>query len=627
MSRRVSDVVRHRLTSTWAAGALALLGALALPGCLDPLTCVDLGCPYLQRCDAETGECVDRVTDCNVDSSICGPDEYCSAALGRCLSLQQRCGRDQAQCPRGQECDAERGVCTPIGLCNTDGDCDPGEQCSRAGECESIPCETSLDCGLLGFICELDVCVPGCALPEAPCPEGKFCRTMGEVTGECISGCSRDKDCDFGYFCDLSLEQPTCVREASCDEDDDCRDDELCRLGACEQSPCAEDDDCASGQTCARAQCVGGGCTEDKFSPNHAVDEAAALPQGVDIANLSLCAGRADWYALELDGGEVLEVELRHDAGVDLELYLLDPSLELLRADERRQTVSTLSYQARADEGVYLLVDTAALTSTSYGLSVTRTQANACQDDNFEDNDTLHGALALTLDPNTPVSLPLALCYEDEDWFTIRDLAADAGLSATGQPTDGVIPEVTLYTPDGEVLDIPAAVGLTMLRAGAEGDYHVRVRSPRRQPAELTLALTELPPYACEGAGAQATLEDAAAIAPDALISQRLCPSQETWEIDWFALEAPDAPAVIRVKAQVDGAPALRVALVAETDDPEQPTRIVRVAETGEDGVVELGALVAPAQELSVRVSSEAPLGRLLEPPRYQIVYQYEEIQ
>lgn len=609
------------------ASALLVASGLAwLSGCPEPLGCDELGCPYGQVCDEQTGACRAPVSDCTLDPTICGPDQTCNEALGRCFSRQQLCGRDQAQCPRGQECEAELGVCKPIGLCETDGDCAVVERCV-AGGCEAIPCTSSLDCGQRGFICERGACVPGCALPEAPCPEGRFCRAGGAPTGECVEGCNQDQDCDFGYACDLSLEQPTCVEEPPCDVDEECRADEVCRQGSCQQSPCAEDADCPQGQTCALAQCVGGECTEDMFSPNHTVEQAASLPEQVEITNLNRCAGRPDWFELELVDGEVIEIEVRQGGEQDLEVYLFDDSLRLLAVDERAQSTSQVRYQARRDQTVYLRVDTAALRSTSYALSVSRAQLEACAEDDFEQNDGPASARPLELIQGTPLTLPLRLCGADEDWFEVEMEDERGGLRLRAQSPQPV--QVTMYAPGGEVFEVDGQ--LELLRVGQAGDYLVRARSARRQDTSMSLTWTELSPYACPGAGLHDAPERAEVLEPELEAARALCPTDaQAWEVDWYALAPPEQLSILRVRARPLGQiPGLRLALIERTEPEEgsmEPgTQLIRVAEAeGADEVLELSALVSAERQLYVRVSSEQAPGRLREQPLYEIYYDYE---
>lgn len=631
MSRKGADIVRGWLTALVIFGGV--LAALLLSGCPTPSTCVENGCPARLRCDPDLLVCVTIETDCREDPSLCSESEFCSSVSGRCFSQQQRCGREQAQCPRGQQCDAAEGVCKPIGLCNADLDCSDLEQCSTNGVCEPIACDSSADCGESGVVCVDGSCQAGCDPPSAPCPEGRFCRqNVAGAPGECIAGCSDNQDCNFGFICDLALAQPQCIAEGSCAVDAECREDEICRQGACVQSPCTSDEGCPAGLSCARTQCVGGDCTEDNFSPNHDSASASVLEDvTLDIANLSRCAGRPDWYAFDLSDGELLEVEVRSTATDELVISLHEPSLDVLRINERASNLLALDYQARSDERVLLRVDSSMLENATYSLAVSRSLVGACEEDSFEQNDSAFGAFVTNLQENTPVSIESRLCNDDEDWFELSGFDVTSGLRVSAEPEDGFEPRVELYLPDGKLVEI-GSEPVEFLRIGSDEPHLLRAYDPSRRSGEVGLTLTALPMAACESSGMFGTVEEALDIVVGFPTAHTLCPGEDVWEIDWYALSPPAGEATIDIRIVAagefpDATPALRAALwavppeVAEGEKPEP--ELIRIARAEAGGELVLSARVQPDVPLAVRVSSDDEIRRLTALPQYQIRYQY----
>ena len=605
--------------------ALLALAMTLLSGCPEPSTCVENGCPARQRCDLDLLACVTLTTDCTLDPALCAADQFCSPVSGRCFSRQQRCGREQAQCPRGQQCDAAEGVCKPIGLCNSNLDCDTIEQCSTSGVCEPLSCSASVDCAMAGLVCVEGTCLAGCRLPDAPCAQGRFCRqSAGEPFGECIAGCDRDQDCNFGARCELTMEPAQCVEEPPCDADTDCRSDEVCRQRRCSQSPCSSDEECPEGLSCARTLCVGGDCAEDNFSPNHTASSAATLEVVSDITNLSQCAGRPDWFALDLQDGEVMTIALEGMFASELSLELFDPSLQRLRVDERaRGGRARIVYQARADERVLLRISSTLLESSTYGLSIERSTISACVEDSFEQNDGPLTAFPTPLSQNTPVSISLQLCNDDEDWFELTGFEPSSGLRIVAEAAN-TSPELTLFAPDGQTFPISPGTPLGIARLGTAEAHLLRARDPRRTSGGLSLTLTSLSPARCEEAGEHMRPEDALAVQANQSSTHEFCVVDEAWEVDWFAILPPDRDATLDVEIRSEDLPAVRVALLEGQGALAPEVVRIKDAAAGAQSLT-LSARVAAKGALFVRISSEQVPGRLLHVPAYTVVYRYRD--
>lgn len=168
---------------------------------------------------------------------------------------------------RTLEQDDVDGVCSMYGGgtcgCESDSDCNTGEQCNGSGECEEIPCSSDADCA-----------------------NGKECNTS---TGECETPtCSSDADCTRdGYECDTSSGRCVlgCRVCKQCNSDADCgspsdlwgcvesSDDRNFCLRLCPENGCPGDSTCQDvevttqdGGTRTLPICLNPGACTDKDS-------------------------------------------------------------------------------------------------------------------------------------------------------------------------------------------------------------------------------------------------------------------------------------------------------------------------------------------------------------------------
>jgi hypothetical protein len=189
-------------------------------------------------------------------------------------------------------------------------------------------------------------------------------------------------------------------------------------------------------------------------------------------ARLRSCAGRPDWFALDLAARERLEVELEHESGVDLDLYLYRASdLQLLAVDQRRELQTSVRYLGDRSQRVLLEVRPVRFEDARYDLSVSL-EADACREDSYEENDSLDEAATLPLEVDQTTALPLRICGADEDWFRLPALADSGGLriEAVDAP-DGLRLEL-LGPSGGPALSADPDDGvLAILRLGSGGDY------------------------------------------------------------------------------------------------------------------------------------------------------------
>ena len=220
-------------------------------------------------------------------------------------------------------------------------------------------------------------------------------------------------------------------------------------------------------------------CTPDEREPNGSPHElngaqpvANALAGG-EYANLTVCAGDDDWYAVALGADQRLEASViyqQNEGDVELALYdadgmtLLAESTSILGADSveiaRNEVPST--YYLR----VYLN-QSQGVVSNDYDLLVVTGPAELCEDDPFEPDD-----------PETIPLLPdglhdLQLCAGDEDAFRF---AIPAGNTVSWTLTAGDAPlTITLYDPDG--VEMASSERRIAHQAQQNGNYVVRVTS------------------------------------------------------------------------------------------------------------------------------------------------------
>jgi hypothetical protein len=271
------------------------------------------------------------------------------------------------------------------------------------------------------------------------------------------------------------------------------------------------------------------------------------------------------------------------------------------------------------------------LENATYSLAVSRSLVGACEEDSFEQNDSAFGAFVTNLQENTPVSIESRLCNDDEDWFELSGFDVTSGLRVSAEPEDGFEPRVELYLPDGKLVEI-GSEPVEFLRIGSDEPHLLRAYDPSRRSGEVGLTLTALPMAACESSGMFGTVEEALDIVVGFPTTHTLCPGEDVWEIDWYALSPPAGEATIDIRIVAagefpDATPALRAALwavppeVAEGEKPEP--ELIRIARAEAGGELVLSARVQPDVPLAVRVSSDDEITRLTTLPRYQIRYQY----
>src|SRR3569623_1888603 len=179
-----------------------------------PNRCNDVTCGAGQRCDLDTGSCVDlcyKVT--------CLSEQTCAG--GKCLDCSNS---DLLACPKGQLCVGRQcitdtcagvscasaeycsnGACVPLGC----GQCGADEKCI-AGTCKPFHCADA-SCGA-GTYCDY---ATGSCLPDL-CAT-KSCPDCAPATGECMAHPCATVQCPSCYACGLPPDgTPFCQQQSTC---------------------------------------------------------------------------------------------------------------------------------------------------------------------------------------------------------------------------------------------------------------------------------------------------------------------------------------------------------------------------------------------------------------------------
>jgi len=127
---------------------------------------------------------------------------------------------------------------------------------------------------------------------------------------------------------------------------------------------------CSAGRTCSAGACTTG-CVDDGFEPNDTRQTAIPLQAGGSRAELAMCEGDEDWFAVAVQAGRTLTVRIDffHSSG-DLDLELWDAG-GVLDASRTTNDWEQVQYVAPADAVLYVRVSGAPQTGVqSYSLTV-----------------------------------------------------------------------------------------------------------------------------------------------------------------------------------------------------------------------------------------------------------------
>ncbi|RLB59081.1 MAG: hypothetical protein DRI34_03060 [Deltaproteobacteria bacterium] len=350
-----------RINDDCPLGAFCVQGYCKDAGEVTPCT-DNSACAAGQRCDPLNLVCVDDY-GCNRDAD-CAPDEICDLASQRCqractVETQEvicgagmvcdengrcvECVRDD-QCGVGLTCNLETNRCQGENSCLTSRDCLPGTVCNpQTSQCTAPPpaCLSSADCAE-GLVCDLSSgrCLPAECQPDVyePNDDSQQAAPLGAGRVNGLTLCAGDRDwfaitlargdrllvivqTDFlaaDRFQTVLLDPSggEVIQEDPLLIDATVGEDAVYLLRTQTLDPQASYD-------LIIAVSRGVPCDDDDFEPNDGLVEAAVIGTG-HHDDLAVCPHDEDWYVLERQPGQTLQVQLTHPAAEgDLDLDLL----------------------------------------------------------------------------------------------------------------------------------------------------------------------------------------------------------------------------------------------------------------------------------------------------------------
>ncbi len=166
------------------------------------------------------------------------------------------------------------------------------------------------------------------------------------------------------------------------------------------------------------------------LEPNEASEQARVLPvtQGdlLEVAPLSLCVGDEDWFAVPVQGGDVLLATVRQDASdPTVEVSIYDPRAIVALASATELGAQRSAQTPNVGQGGMYLVKVStrgdvAEEGTPYSLSLLTTGQVACVPDTYEGNDDASRAALLGNG-----SQSASICGGDVDWYLLPVHAGD----------------------------------------------------------------------------------------------------------------------------------------------------------------------------------------------------------
>lgn len=436
----------------------------------------------------------ERREDCP-GGQICTHERFCAPceSNGQCR-LKELCAAEThvctwragwgAECSRNEECSlgdwCHQGLCQPrtaVTLCPSGmrEECATGQRCNLTTlVCEQdLGCLEDADCGA-GEVCNtgLHACVPRCtdATASTVCASGERC-----ASNRCVQ-CAESAECGPGFLCDAA---GRCVATPRCYSDRDCRVPLVCHVptGACLERPppCTSDEGCASSQRCdiGTGTCVPRACQPDALEPNDSL--AAAFPVNASrYLDLTLCAGDVDHFAIALQRGDQLGVNVEGDpfAESSFSTSILDSGGRMLSSGRM------LASFVAASAGTYSIRVSTTAPAQRYDMGLFLSRGTPCDDDRLEPNDT-----PATAKPYTPgLAVEGIICPQDQDHFT---LSVPAGRGVRASLTnysaasgllrlcllEGAVERGCSEEPTGAIVSLPeAVVGGKTLTARITGD-------------------------------------------------------------------------------------------------------------------------------------------------------------
>ncbi|MCX7958178.1 MAG: PPC domain-containing protein [Deltaproteobacteria bacterium] len=156
-------------------------------------------------------------------------------------------------------------------------------------------------------------------------------------------------------------------------------------------------------------------CTDDTYEPNNSFYSARKMEAG-SYNSLVLCPSDEDYYSFALNTNDRIEVEISFDnAKADIDIVLFDPLMKEVAYSITSGGTEKITHTAASSGNYILNVFAWDNGSAPYQMSVKIIRNQICNDDRFEDNDSINTATKLTSDE----IYGLVICPSDSDYYSI----------------------------------------------------------------------------------------------------------------------------------------------------------------------------------------------------------------
>jgi transcription initiation factor IIE alpha subunit/uncharacterized protein YneR len=296
-------------------------------------------------------------------------------------------------------------------------------------------------------------------------------------------------------------------------------------------------------------------CTNDSMEPNPGPRAAPTVAPAL-YEDLVLCADDEDWYAVELEAGTSVLVELGFsNVEGNLDLHLVGPDGVVPVATAESETDGETIAHPVTSAGVYFVrvFSSNVLTETSYSLNIMVSDIS-CTADRLEPNPSDSSATdAVFDDDDRYVEEGLTLCQADEDWYVISPSHGQLVLAEIAFAHDSGDLQFELVDPEGYVL--ASSTSFTdneylRFTVNRSGEYFLRVYGATPYVANSYNLVVELGGEACAPDALEpndASLEPAELTLDTDYEDLTLCVGEE----DWYQVDASDGQ-IITVETNFD---------------------------------------------------------------------------
>jgi len=220
-------------------------------------------------------------------------------------------------------------------------------------------------------------------------------------------------------------------------------------------------------------------CVEDTLGFHDDPLGAFVLFQGL-YDGFRVCPDHDDWYAIDLNGGELFTVAAMAENEATLNVAIFDDPAEtpVTAGSPDADGLVWVEHTAAAAGRLYYRVQAEDMVATYTLLQIAEDPPGPCTDDRFEPNDTLETATPLE-DPLYNVHTMLRLCGTEQDVFSIEMAPFSVLLVLTDHEYGVGYSDITVIDPEGsvvaEAIDFDYGAIIEVL-AEIPGNYRIIVK-------------------------------------------------------------------------------------------------------------------------------------------------------